>query len=128
MLHVYACALRTPMSYLSECIVAEAKKNGKLHGVGCHPGEVLLAVRWYERDESDNERRTFHLGDGPVEVFNSADLRLSKFNLEKLRMPQPAVQKRGSARLVGGAAPKAAEAQRWRLPHTLETKILTANW
>ena len=37
-------------SYDNPCIVKTASEIGQLHGIGCHPGEHIIAVRWYERD------------------------------------------------------------------------------
>jgi hypothetical protein len=45
-------------------VIAQATKRGKLQtkfgSVFCNDGDVVLAVRWLVRDESDAERRTFY--------------------------------------------------------------------
>lgn len=119
-------------SYKSACIVETAKSIGNLHGVGCHPGESVIAVRWFERDAAHKERRIFHLGDRKVEVFNSSDVRLSGFKMTPLKMPPKIKPIKGkSARLnpnIASAAAIQESEQRYELPAKLETEIVQSNW
>ena len=120
------CAM---MFYDSPCIIAQAKTTGKIHGVGHHTGEYAMAVKWFERDVSDPERRTFHLGNGPVECFNCSDLRAISIQMAKLPMPKPVDVRKRSARVRGLAPPETIQIeQRWKLPAATESKILQANW
>ncbi len=45
-------------------VIAQSTKRGKLQtkfgSVFCNDGDVVLAVQWLVRDESDAERRTFY--------------------------------------------------------------------
>jgi hypothetical protein len=54
------------------------------HAYACTYVCTYVCIYRYERDACDPERRTFHLGDGPVEIFNCIDLRLAKFKMTKL--------------------------------------------
>ena len=54
------------------------------HAYACTYVCTYVCIYRYERDACDPERRTFHLGDGPVEIFNCVDLRLAKFKMTKL--------------------------------------------
>ena len=71
-------------------VIAQATKRGKLQtkfgSVFCNDGDVVLAVRWLVRDESDAERRTFYEPSdedeaGSVIPVNSTELRHAGFGL-----------------------------------------------
>jgi len=75
-------------------IITQATKRGKLltkfGTVFCNDGDVVLAVRWLVRDESDAERRTFYEPSdedeaGSVIPVNSTELRHACFGLSMLR-------------------------------------------
>ena len=126
--------IRTPYFYDAPCIVEQAKfpaprASGQIHGIGFHNGEYAMAIRWYEQDMSDSQRRTFHLGDGPVEIFNCCDLRSSKLKLRKLPMPREIeVHSRRSARVAGAPPLKIQNNQRWEISPEDENRILAALW
>ena len=74
-------------------VIAQATKRGKLQtkfgSVFCNDGDVVLAVRWLVRDESDAERRTFYEPSdedeaGRVIPVNSTELRHAGFALTVL--------------------------------------------
>ena len=74
-------------------VIAQATKRGKLQtnfsSVFCNDGDVVLAVRWLVRDESDAERRTFYEPSdedeaGSVIPVNSTELRHAGFGLTVL--------------------------------------------
>ena len=74
-------------------VIAQATKRGKLQtkfgSVFCNDGDVVLAVRWLVRDESDAERRTFYEPNdadeaGSVIPVNSTELRHAGFGLTVL--------------------------------------------
>ena len=74
-------------------VIAQATKRGKLQtkfgSVFCNDGDVVLAVQWLVRDESDAERRTFYEPSdedeaGSVIPVNSTELRHAGFGLTVL--------------------------------------------
>jgi hypothetical protein len=74
-------------------VIAHATKRGKLQtkfgSVFCNDGDVVLAVQWLVRDESDAERRTFYEPSdedeaGSVIHVNSTELRHAGFGLTVL--------------------------------------------
>jgi hypothetical protein len=74
-------------------VIAQTTKRGKLQtklgSVFCNDGDVVLAVRWLVRDESDAERRTFYEPSdedeaGSVIPVNSTELRHAGFGLTVL--------------------------------------------
>jgi hypothetical protein len=74
-------------------VITQATKRGKLQtklgSVFCNDGDVVLAVRWLVRDESDAERRTFYEPSdedeaGSVIPVNSTELRHAGFGLTVL--------------------------------------------
>ena len=74
-------------------VIAHATERGKLQtkfgSVFCNDGDVVLAVQWLVRDESDAERRTFYEPSdedeaGSVIPVNSTELRHAGFGLTVL--------------------------------------------
>jgi len=74
-------------------VIAHATKRGKLQtkfgSVFCNDGDVVLAVRWLVRDESDAERRTFYEPSDEDEAdsvipVNCTELRHAGFGLTVL--------------------------------------------
>ena len=87
-------------------VIAQATKRGKLQtkfgSVFCNDGDVVLAVRWLVRDESDAERRTFYEPSdedeaGRVIPVNSTELRHAGFALTVL---EPSIRTACNAELL----------------------------
>lgn len=116
--------------------VGVALKKGKMAGcgkLGFNPGEVGVAVQWYERDERFPERRTFYPGDITTEVFNASDLRwssrTSEWRLSKLPVPVPVrIKKKGASVKVSQSAEDQRANELWEFPAEAETELLDKMW
>ena len=95
-----------------------------INGVGFDKNEIAVAVRWLEREDTDEERRTFRMGDDdktkygkgePCLYFNAAHLRRVGFMMQRIT---PKVQGRDTR-----SAKQRNEQARWRMPATTHTSI-----
>lgn len=95
----------------------------EINGVEFDKGEIAVAVRWLEREESDVERRTFRMGEDDKSAYGRGEKCLY-FNAALLRAV-PTLQRKTPA-VVGRdtrtAAARSKQA-RWVMPSTTHTGI-----
>ena len=90
------------------------------------PGDIAVAVQWYERRDDDPARREFEMGTPVVDLFNSTELRLvldhGAQGVEKISGPAPS-----RARSAAARAAKEAELEPrrcYRISPEVEAAIL----
>ena len=98
-----------------------------IDGTSFTQGDYAIAVRWLNRLEEDPEQRTFELiGDSNQFVVNSTELRLTKIEMERVRVAGAPV--RVSARASTRAQQRVDRPVKYNLPAATEQVILNSCW
>ena len=115
-------------------------------GVEFGRGDFAVAVQWWVKTTTDPEERTFEewqpstqdketygietANNGHYFIFNSTELRLVNFSMERLtdELAPPVIRTRSTRRVRSQPAPESTAGKTFRLPVDTENQILATCW